>query len=281
MKKFIIAVVAIAVGFVQANAMSHERAQAEALFLTDKMAYELNLTNAQYDAVYEINYDYFVSLVGTSDILGIFWNRRERELEWVLTSRQYRAYLSYTYFYKPVVVYNTNMIRFAIYDHYAHNLFYRPVRKVYHNYIGGYHYKAPAHKGHVYAHNVKPAPAPKPGHGNVAPAHKPDNKPAHKPGNVAPNNGGNHKPGNVAPNNGGNKPGKVTPNNGGNKPANKPGNVTPNNGGNHKPANVAPRGNTTRSTGVTAAPRASKNAPARTGNSTAVRARSASNAARR
>lgn len=273
MKKFIIAVVAIAVGFVQANAMSHERAQAEALFLTDKMAYELNLTNAQYDAVYEINYDYFVSLVGTSDILGIFWNRRERELEWVLTSRQYRAYLSYTYFYKPVVVYNTNMIRFAIYDHYAHNLFYRPVRKVYHNYIGGYHYKAPAHKGHVYAHNVKPAPSPKHGHGNVAPAHK--------PGNVAPNNGGNHKPGNVAPNNGGNRPGKVTPNNGGNKPANKPGNVSPNNGGNHKPANVAPRGNTTRSTGVTAAPRASKNAPARTGNSTAVRARSASNAARR
>ena len=269
MKKFIIAIVAVAVGFVQANAMSHTRAQAEALFLTDKMAYELNLTNAQYDAVYEINYDYFVSLVGTSDILGIFWNRRERELEWVLTSRQYRAYLSYTYFYKPVVVYNTNMIRFAIYDHYAHNLFYRPVRKVYHNYIGGYHYKAPAHKGHVYAHNVKPAPAPKPGHGNVAPAHKPDNKPAHKPGNVAPNNGGNHKPGNVAPNNGGNKP------------ANKPGNVTPNTGGNHKPANVAPRGNTTRSTGVTAAPRASKNAPARTGNSTAVRARSASNAARR
>ncbi|MBR4782936.1 MAG: hypothetical protein IK023_03510, partial [Bacteroidaceae bacterium] len=129
MKKFIIAVAAIAVGFVQANAMSHTRAQSEALFLTDKMAYELNLTDAQYDAVYEINYDYFVSLVGTSDILGIFWNRRERELEWVLTSGQYRVYLATTYFSRPVTVYN-NVIRFAVYDHYAHNRYYKPVRHV-------------------------------------------------------------------------------------------------------------------------------------------------------
>ena len=243
MKKFIIAVVAIAVGFVQANAMSHERAQAEALFLTDKMAYELNLTNAQYDAVYEINYDYFVSLVGTSDILGIFWNRRERELEWVLTSWQYRHYLATTYFYKPVGVYD-NVIRFAIYDKYARDRYYKPVRKVHKNYHGGHGYKAPAHhndKGHGLAHNGH--------HGNLAPAPKPN---------------GNHNPGKVAPNNGGNKPnGNTTPK------------VKPNNGGNHNGANVG--GNTSKPrTGGSAArtsatPRASKNAPEGRRTSSAVR----------
>ena len=274
MKKFIFAVVAIAVGFVQANAMSHTRAQAEALFLTDKMAYELNLTNAQYDAVYEINYDYFVSLVGTSDILGIFWNRRERELEWVLTTWQYRAYLASTYFYHPVAVIN-NTFRFAIYDRYAHNRYYKPVRKIYKHYRGGRDYGAP---GHIAAnHPGKPAPnhspANKPGkaaphNGNINPGKAAPNHGFDKPNKVAPNNGGN-KPVKVAPNTGNNKPVKVTPNNGGNKPAAA---------GNHN-ANVAkPRTNsgttTTRSTVTSSAPRASKNAPAARQSSNAVRASS-------
>ena len=40
---------------ISANAMSYNAAKHEALFLSDKMAYELNLTAAQYEAVYEIN----------------------------------------------------------------------------------------------------------------------------------------------------------------------------------------------------------------------------------
>ena len=46
------------------NAMSYNAAKNEALFLSDKMAYELNLTAAQYEAVYEINLDYLMSLNG-------------------------------------------------------------------------------------------------------------------------------------------------------------------------------------------------------------------------
>ena len=38
---------------IAANAMSYNAAKNEALFLSDKMAYELNLTAAQYEAVYE------------------------------------------------------------------------------------------------------------------------------------------------------------------------------------------------------------------------------------
>ena len=47
---------------ISANAMSYNAAKHEALFLSDKMAYELNLTAAQYEAVYEINLDYLMSL---------------------------------------------------------------------------------------------------------------------------------------------------------------------------------------------------------------------------
>ena len=46
---------------ISANAMSYNAAKNEALFLSDKMAYELNLTAAQYEAVYEINLDYLMT----------------------------------------------------------------------------------------------------------------------------------------------------------------------------------------------------------------------------
>ena len=36
-----------------AHSMSYEQARAQALFLTDKMAYELNLTEEQYEAAFE------------------------------------------------------------------------------------------------------------------------------------------------------------------------------------------------------------------------------------
>ena len=61
MKKMMILAVMM-VMTISANAMSYNAAKNEALFLSDKMAYELNLTVAQYEAVYEINLDYLMSL---------------------------------------------------------------------------------------------------------------------------------------------------------------------------------------------------------------------------
>ncbi len=57
MKKFAFALVMLFTMTVSASAMSYEQARNEALFLTDKMAYELNLTEDQYEAAYEINLD--------------------------------------------------------------------------------------------------------------------------------------------------------------------------------------------------------------------------------
>ena len=65
MKKMIIALIALLTITVSASAMSYNQARDEALFLTDKMAYELNLTDEQYEAAYEINLDYLMSIATT------------------------------------------------------------------------------------------------------------------------------------------------------------------------------------------------------------------------
>ena len=68
MKKFILALTALLTVTVSASAMSYEQARQQALFLTDKMAYELNLTDDQYEAAYEINLDYLMSISDYSDL---------------------------------------------------------------------------------------------------------------------------------------------------------------------------------------------------------------------
>ena len=74
MKKFIIALVAMfMMTFSSASAMSYEQARQQALFLTDKMAYELNLTNDQYEAAYEVNLDYLMGVNTYDDLYGIYW----------------------------------------------------------------------------------------------------------------------------------------------------------------------------------------------------------------
>ena len=57
---------------ITANAMSYMEAKKEALYLSDKMAWELSLTDAQYDAVYEINLDYMMSVNGRNDVYGVW-----------------------------------------------------------------------------------------------------------------------------------------------------------------------------------------------------------------
>ena len=67
-----------------ASAMSYEQARRQALFLADKMAYELNLSDAQYEAVYEANLDYLMSLNNRRHLYGSYWTRRNTLLEVVL-----------------------------------------------------------------------------------------------------------------------------------------------------------------------------------------------------
>ena len=124
MKKMLLTLMAMVWMTISAQAMTFNEARQEALFLTDKMAYELNLSNAQYEAVYEINLDYLTALAASDDILGIYWERRNEDLGFVLSTYQYRTYRGLEYFYRPV--YWQSGFAFRIYTRYTdrHHFYY-------------------------------------------------------------------------------------------------------------------------------------------------------------
>ena len=87
---------------VTAKALSYETARSEALFLSDKMAYELNLSPSQYEAIYEINLDYFICVGSKLDLYTDLWKQRNFEIQQVLTPYQYENFLRLKYFYRPL-----------------------------------------------------------------------------------------------------------------------------------------------------------------------------------
>lgn len=99
--KRIMLTLAFAAAMLAAQAMGYAEARSGALFLTDKMAYELGLNEAQYDAVYEINFDYLAALGSRGDVAGSVLSRRNLDLGYVLTAAQYSRLRSLDYFYAP------------------------------------------------------------------------------------------------------------------------------------------------------------------------------------
>ena len=84
MKKMFFALMTMLTVSISVKAMSYEQARNEALFLTDKMAYELNLTDEQYEAAYEINLDYLMGVTGRDNVFGTYWERRNLDLSYIL-----------------------------------------------------------------------------------------------------------------------------------------------------------------------------------------------------
>lgn len=105
------------------SAMSYEQARNQALFLTDKMAYELNLTDQQYEAAYEINLDYLMRIDNADDLYGAYWRQRDLDLSYILLDWQYRAYVDASYFYRPLY-WNGGYWHFGIYARYPHRDFF-------------------------------------------------------------------------------------------------------------------------------------------------------------
>lgn len=100
MRRFLIFAV-MALGVLASHAIPFEEARREALLLTDKMAYELNVNEAQYEALYEINLDYLMSLSSSRDVKGTHLNRRNYDINCVLTPMQYSKFYKADYFYTP------------------------------------------------------------------------------------------------------------------------------------------------------------------------------------
>ena len=166
MKKMMFMVMMMTIA-ISANAMTYNEARNEALFLSDKMAYELGLDEAQYEAIYRLNLDYLMSLNTRADLYGSRWSLRDRGIYRVLTPAQYNLYVSLGYFYRPVS-WNSRTWVFSIYDRYHHNHFFR--------------------------HHVPVAPrpvvAPRGGHHPRLAAGPRPNGPRHNP---APARGGHHR----------------------------------------------------------------------------------------
>ena len=191
---------------ISAAAMPYNTARNEALYLSDKMAYELGLTASQYEAVYEINLDYLLNVDTRADVFGFWWEVRNRDLRYVLSTWQYDRFMASEWFYRPVV-WGTGGWTFSIYTRYGvgRMFYHRPA--VFVTFKGGHSHRG----GSFYAGHHFDRPNPPRGHGN----HN-----NHNNGNW--NHGGNHN-GNGNHNNG-------NWNHGGNHNGNHNGN------GNHNPS---------------------------------------------
>lgn len=128
--------------------MSPASIREETRFLTDKMAYELRLSNRQYNDLYEINYDfiYTVSDLMEDVVYGYEWalnayyealDLRNDDLRWVLSDSQYRRFMRADYFYRPLYVSNGRYWSYRIYSYYPdRTVFYYDVPYHYSTYSG-------------------------------------------------------------------------------------------------------------------------------------------------
>ena len=169
MKRFILILVALATLGTATNAMSYKSARDQAFFLTDKMAFELGLSNDQYNAVYEINMDYIMCLEVYDDIFGTFWTRRNNELRYVLSPAQYQYYMQLEYFYRPVSWENKRFV-FTVYNRYPKNRYYYPAPPGYQVYKGSNRYfDHSAYNGRTFGAPPVDKSQPKPGMGGTQP----------------------------------------------------------------------------------------------------------------
>jgi len=144
MKRYIISFLLILATWQSAFAMSYERAREEALYLTDKMAYELNLNDQQYNDAYEINLDYFLSLNSEADLYEDYLSYRLSDFRHILYDWQYSIMLAADYFIRPVY-WRSGGWYFPIYTHYNYGYFYYSYPTVYYSYRGGH--------GRIHHHN--------------------------------------------------------------------------------------------------------------------------------
>lgn len=143
MKKMLFTLVSLLTIAAAANAMSYEQARNEALFLTDKMAYELNLNDAQYEAAYEINLDYLMGVTSYDNVYGPYWERRNLDLSYILYTWQWDLFRAATYFYRPLY-WEAGHWHFGVYIHYPRRDYF---------YFGRPHFYATYRGGHSWRHN--------------------------------------------------------------------------------------------------------------------------------
>lgn len=197
-KKFFGFVIAI---FIALPAMAYDLGdiRVNARFLTDRMAFELNLTQRQYNDLYEINYDFFNNINPYADGLRRadaramdayyrYLDERNDDMRWILSNSVYIKFMSIDYFFRPIYAMN-NVCYIRIYKIYPNrNFFYFGLPVHYATYrgahcrhrCGGVSYYKKYYKKH-YNHKVYV------GRFECRPEHRPhDFGPAHRPAKPVP-----------------------------------------------------------------------------------------------
>lgn len=144
MKRYILSLAMICSCILGANAMDYETAREEALYLTDKMAYELNLNDQQYEDAYEINLDYLLSVRTAEDVAGAYLDYRLTDFRHILYDWQWNLFYAADYFLRPLAWHRGGWFFpiYTIYDR-GHFFFHHP--HVYLSYHGGH--------GHMHFHD--------------------------------------------------------------------------------------------------------------------------------
>lgn len=120
-----------------AKALDYETAREQAYYLTDKMAYELNLSDAQYNDAYEINLDYFLALNSPRDIELAYLRHRNEDLRYILMDWQWRSFMAEEYFFNPVR-WVSGAWYFPIYRHYHRTYYFYDRPRIFWNYRGAH-----------------------------------------------------------------------------------------------------------------------------------------------
>jgi len=134
---------------ISAAAMSRSKVRTHARFLTDRMAYELDLTPMQYDDCYEVNYDFIYytaplmdevvyGYVDAIDRYYTYLDYRNDDLRYILSAVQWARFMASDYFYSPI--YSTGRDwAFRIYTIYSNrSFFYFDAPSIYKSYRGAH-----------------------------------------------------------------------------------------------------------------------------------------------
>lgn len=163
-----LAVGLLAMGCMEVSAMSLSKVRRHTRFLTDRMAYELNLSPVQYDDIYEINFDFIYNVESIMDdvLMGYDWalddyyrmlDVRNDDLRWVLSASQYGRFLGMDYFYRPIYA-SGRTWNFRVYVVYNNpNYFYFGKPRHYRTYSGGHyrtHYNNRSYYSNRYHHDI-------------------------------------------------------------------------------------------------------------------------------
>ncbi len=150
MKKLLVTLTVATAALMPASAaMTLESVRENARFLTDRMAYELQLTPQQIEDCYEINYDFIASINPIMDdvVYGNtvqtdhyydFLNYRNEDLRYIMNRDQYLRFMALDYFYRPVYTTASRWL-FSIYNRYTDPYYYYyAAPRIYHTYVGAH-----------------------------------------------------------------------------------------------------------------------------------------------